>query len=112
MPQQRQAQFVRRVALGLRAGLAQVEAAAQHAAEGRVARQVHHIAVQRIAVRVQLRVVAEADARIDGGRDIAGLGGGAQTGVAEGSAGSWNFKRAATGGMSASDSTAWIDAPT
>ena len=111
MPQQRQAQFVRRVALGLRAGLAQVEAAAQHAAEGRVARQVHHIAVQRIAVRVQLRVVAEADARIDGGRDIAGPVA-ARRRASPKARPDHGISSAATGGMSASDSTAWIDAPT
>lgn len=63
-------------------------------------------------MRVQLRVVAEADARIDGGRDIAGLGGGAQTGVAEGLGRIMEFQARRHGRMSASDSTAWIDAPT
>ncbi|WZB71203.1 hypothetical protein WJ968_03835 [Achromobacter xylosoxidans] len=63
-------------------------------------------------MRVQLRVVAEADARIDGGQTSPASVAARRRASPRASAGSWNFKRAATGGMSASDSTAWIDAPT
>ncbi|KAG1272229.1 hypothetical protein G6F64_015536 [Rhizopus arrhizus] len=67
MPQQAQAQRIGHVVFGVRAGLAQIEAAAQHAAERRVARQMDHVAVQGITVGVQRDVLAESNACVDRG---------------------------------------------
>ena len=70
MAQQVQSQHVGHVLLRPWARQAQVKAAAQHAAERRVARQVDHLAIPRIAIGVELDVVAEADAGVDGRRHV------------------------------------------